>query len=87
MAQVDAFKGCMWSIGDSIHERDAVIRVCEVASLPYKSVKLMDRPDLTVLYRQHVLVQKNMRDMTNTSEPLDVRVQLVPQASSNHALI
>ena len=87
MAQVDSFKGCMWSIGDSIHERDAVIRVCEIANLPYKSVKLMDRPDLTVLYRQHVLVQKNMRDMTSTSEPLDVRVQLVPQPASKHALI
>jgi hypothetical protein len=81
MAQVDSFKGCMWSIGDSIHERDAVIRVCEAAGLPFKSVKLMDRPDLNVLYRQHMLVQKNMFDMTTNSDSLDVRVQLVSSAS------
>jgi len=77
MAQVESFRGSMWSIGDSIHERDAVITVCRAFDLIHKSVKLMDRPDLAVLYRQHGLLQKNMHDMTDSS-PLDVRVQLVP---------
>ena len=84
IAHLQSFTGTMWSIGDSIHERDAVIRVCEAAGLIYKSVKMMDRPDLTVLYRQHLLLQKNMHDMTSDiREPLDVRVQLVPSATKN----
>lgn len=68
--------GTIWSIGDSMHERDAVISVCASAGLTAKSIKLMERPDLHVLYRQHLLLQRSLKDVATKCGPIDVRVQL-----------
>ena len=68
--------GAVWSIGDSMHERDAVISVCAHIGLVYKSIKLMERPDLHVLYRQHLLLQRSLQEVAIKSGAMDVRVQL-----------
>ena len=64
------------SIGDSLHEREAVISVCLSRGLVYKSVKMLDRPDLHCLARQHLLIQKRLPDIVAATEALDVRVHL-----------
>ena len=65
------------SIGDSLHEREAVISVCQSRGLLYKSIKMLDRPDFLALARQHVLLQKRLPLILDAVTPLDVRVHLI----------
>ena len=65
------------SIGDSLHEREAVISVCQSRGLLFKSIKMLDRPDFLSLARQHVLLQQRLAFIVDAASPLDVRVHLI----------
>jgi hypothetical protein len=65
------------SIGDSHHERHAVINVCKRKGLRYKSIKMLEKPCFNKLYRQHLLIQAKMEDfVVNVDEILDLKIQL-----------
>jgi len=63
------------SLGDSIHEREALIRSCE--SLPEttrrtKSVKFPERPEASALLRTHSNLQKYLKSVVEHDGDLDL---------------
>jgi hypothetical protein len=70
------------SIGDSIHERMAVKRVCaglRVKGGPVvycKSVKMLDKPSLDQLVREHDLLHCNIADVIRRAQDLDLFVKV-----------
>jgi hypothetical protein len=61
------------SIGDSPHEREALIRVTEdMQASCIKAVKLMQKPDVAQLRQQHELMGGCIRDLVNHDGHLDL---------------
>ena len=66
------------SIGDSAHEREAVLKVCgEVKhhGVGCKSLKFMERPDVDNLKKEHILIQECFRDIIDHKGDLDLCIQ------------
>lgn len=64
------------SIGDSLYEREALIRVTEhLGNSCVKSLKLKTKPDLEQLLQQHQLVSSCLDDIVNHAGSLDVCIQ------------
>lgn len=63
------------SLGDSAHEREAVLKVCEEYKVICKSLKFMERPDLDALSKQHQLIQECLEDIVNKKQSLDLCIQ------------
>lgn len=64
------------SIGDSLHEREALIRVAErmPSSCCMKAVKLMTRPEVEQLQQQHELISGCFHDIVNHDGNLDLSI-------------
>jgi len=63
------------SCGDSIHEREALMRAAETLRLDQrrvKSVKLPERPDLQSLHRTHDLLRKYLKCVVDHDGDLDL---------------
>ena len=63
------------SLGDSIHEREAVLRASETLPLVarrVKSVKLQERPELTSLTKTHHLLRKYLKFFLEHDGDLDL---------------
>jgi hypothetical protein len=63
------------SLGDSVHEREALIRSCE--SLPEttrrtKSVKFPERPEVSAMMRTHSHLQKHLKSIVAHDGDLDL---------------
>ena len=63
------------SLGDSAHEREAVLKVCEEFRIICKSLKFMERPDLEALTKQHQLIQECLEDIVKNKDNLDLCIQ------------
>lgn len=66
------------SFGDSIHERDAAHQVCASLSsspLSCKSIKFIERPDITQLTKQHVLIRDNLSKVVAHDGTLDLCIE------------
>lgn len=63
------------SLGDSAHEREAVLKVCGEFKIVSKSLKFMERPDLDALRKQHELIHECLRDIVRTKDNLDLCIQ------------
>lgn len=63
------------SLGDSAHEREAVLKVCEEFKVLSKSLKFMERPDLDALKKQHELINECLHDIVKTRTNLDLCIQ------------
>jgi len=64
------------SIGDSPHERQALIRVAErLPDSRAKALKLMERPGLGQLVREHQLIGGCLRDIVRYDGSLDLCIQ------------
>ena len=69
------------SFGDSCHERDALLLTAKQLQLPLmKSVKLIERPDLGALLKQHHLVQKCLIQIITHPVSLDLCIQSQSQS-------
>ena len=70
------------SLGDSAHERDALLKVCGsyecAVKTRCKSLKFMERPDLEHLKKQHSLIRQCMAQIASHPEPLDLCIQTSP---------
>jgi hypothetical protein len=66
------------SLGDSAHEREAVLKVCEEFKIISKSLKFMERPDLDALLKQHQLIYECFYDIVKSKENLDLCIQTCP---------
>jgi len=67
----------LMSIGDSIHEREALLRASETmhyAMRRVKTVKLPERPDLPSLHKTHELLRKQLRTLVEHDGDLDLVV-------------
>ena len=60
------------SFGDSAHERDAAMRVASEEGVTCKSLKMMEKPDIDQLMRQHKLLRKCFEQMVDYAENLDL---------------
>jgi len=61
------------SVGDSVHEREALIRVTERMSNSYvKAVKFTERPGVEQLLKEHQLMSRCMGDIVNHEGSLDL---------------
>ena len=64
------------SFGDSSHERDALIlRAKELEVAKVKSLKLIERPDLAALKKQHVLIQQCLVQLVDHQGNLDLCIR------------
>ena len=64
------------SFGDSTHERDAAHQVCAgIPSVYCKSIKFMERPDVSQLSRQHALIKDCIEQVITHVGTLDLCVQ------------
>lgn len=70
------------SIGDSAHEREAVLKVCSemrkrypAISVRCKSLKFMERPDIDSVLKQHQLIQECFSDILDHKDDLDLCIQ------------
>jgi hypothetical protein len=63
------------SLGDSAHEREAVLKVCGEFKIISKSLKFMERPDLDALKKQHELIHECLRDIVRANDNLDLCIQ------------
>jgi hypothetical protein len=63
------------SLGDSAHEREAVLKVCDEFRITCKSLKFMERPDLEALSKQHQLIQECLDDIVRSKDNLDLCIQ------------
>lgn len=64
------------SLGDSLHERDAVQQASSSFERFFcKSIKLIERPDITELMRQHQLIQDCFTQVISHDGTLDLCVQ------------
>ena len=66
------------SLGDSAHEREAVLKVCEEFKIISKSLKFMERPDLDALSKQHQLIHECLDDIVKSRDNLDLCIQTSP---------
>lgn len=66
------------SLGDSAHEREAVLKVSEEFKVVCKSLKFMERPDLDALCQQHHLIQECFEGIIDKKESLDLCIQANP---------
>lgn len=65
------------SIGDSTHEREAILKVTEgMSNVLCKSLKLMERPDLDQMTRQHGIIRSCLENITRHDEPMDLCIQV-----------
>lgn len=63
------------SFGDSVHEREAVIRVTErMKNCCTKSLKFTDRPAVDQLLKEHELIVGCFREIVNHDGNLDLRI-------------
>jgi len=64
------------SIGDSLHERWALIRVAErIPNSRAKALKFMDRPDLGQLLQEHQIISDCLTDIVRYDGSLDLCIQ------------
>ena len=64
------------SFGDSTHERDAAHQVCaRLSDTVCKSVKFMERPDISQLTRQHNLIKDCFEQVVYHDGTLDLCIQ------------
>ena len=66
------------SFGDSIHERDAAHQVCaSLSSSPLfcKSIKFIERPDISQLTKQHVLIRDSLVKVIEHDGTLDLCIE------------
>jgi len=64
------------SFGDSVHERDAAHQVCSKLSRTLcKSIKFMERPDVTQLIKQHSLIRECLDQIVGHEGTLDLCIQ------------
>ena len=65
------------SLGDSGHEREAILKVCQEYrnEVICKSLKFMERPDLDSLRKQHVLIQECLGEILTHKDHLDLCIQ------------
>jgi len=64
------------SLGDGIHEREALLQT--TMSLPAcfpKSLKFVERPDISQILKQHELIAGNFDSIVNHAGNLDLRIQ------------
>lgn len=67
------------SFGDSIHERDAAHQVCAKSSVnACKSIKFIERPDLSQLTKQHGLIVDCFEQIVSHEGTLDLCIQCHP---------
>ena len=67
------------SFGDSIHERDAAHQVCgSLSGTVCKSIKFMERPDISQLTKQHFLVTECFDQIVSHEGTLDLCIQCQP---------
>jgi hypothetical protein len=67
------------SFGDSIHERDAAHQVCgKVSGSVCKSIKFMERPDISQLTKQHYLITECFEQIVSHQGTLDLCIQCQP---------
>jgi len=75
------------SFGDSLHEREAVLKVCSESSDPIwcKSLMFIERPDVDQLFREHRLIQECLPQIVSHQGHLDLCVHCnidIPTTSS-----
>jgi len=71
------------SLGDSAHERDALIRVTErIWNCCTKSVKLVERPAVEQLFKQHRLMRGCFRHIVNHEGNLDLCINCARECSA-----
>jgi hypothetical protein len=65
------------SLGDSAHEREAVLKVAKdfVNQITVKSLKFMEKPDMESLKKEHILIQECLRDIVKHVGNLDLCIQ------------
>lgn len=65
------------SLGDSAHEREAVLKVCEELKhkVICKSLKFMERPDVESLKKEHQLIVECLPDIMSSKDNLDLCIQ------------
>lgn len=65
------------SLGDSAHEREAVLKVCQEYKehIVCKSLKFMERPDIDSLKKEHQLIQDCLIDILTHNDHLDLCIQ------------
>lgn len=80
------------SIGDSVHEREAVLKVCSEMKRRYpmtaircKSLKFMERPDIDSIVKQHQLIQECLNDVLDHKEDLDLCIQPADSTESKYS--
>lgn len=85
----DEVKNIM-SYGDSIHEREALLRICSdipVSSRRAKSVKFVERPSLQQLTRSHMLMRESLPTLVGHDGDLDMAVHLPTGKSGSDILM
>lgn len=66
------------SIGDSAHEREALLRVCApLQNCRAKSLKLMERPEIQELVRQHELLAESLPQLVHHDGNLDLYIRSI----------
>ena len=70
------------SLGDSAHEREAVLKVCGEFKITSKSLKFMERPDLDALVKQHLLIHECLHEIVSSKDNLDLCIQTSPEKQS-----
>jgi hypothetical protein len=70
------------SLGDSAHEREAVLKVCGEFRIISKSLKFMERPDLDALVKQHLLIHECLHEIVRSQDNLDLCIQTSPVKST-----
>ena len=65
------------SLGDSAHEREAVLKVCEEFKhqVICKSLKFMERPDIDSLKKEHQLIQECIDEIVACKDNMDLCIQ------------
>lgn len=64
------------SIGDSWHERDALLQATEnISECSVKCVKLADRPDVDQLVREHDVIGECLRHIVQHSNSIDICIE------------
>jgi len=66
------------SLGDSAHEREAVLKIASdfgTSRISVKSLKLMERPEIDALIKEHGLIQECLKDIVLHVGNLDLCIQ------------
>ena len=76
------------SFGDSSHEREALMQTSQQMNLlsacRIKSLKLIERPDLAALNKQHLLIQQCLIQIIDHPLSLDLCIQSIPTSDSRN---